>query len=302
MNTVVLFLLCSLIWGSTWLAITLQLGVVNTLWSICYRHLIAALLLGSFCYLKTNFPRFTFQQHIRMLIQGICLCGISYWLIYESEHYITSGLTALLSTSVLYFNVIIARIWLSNPIRRTMVVGGLLGSVGVVMLMFPEMDFASVTNASSKGMLLVLGGSFILSIGYVACERNEQEALPILPVITLNMLYGGVIVAVIALCSGIKPTFDFSISYIGSLLYLVIFGSIAALTFYVLLIRRIGADRAAFVDIVYPVIALYLSSLVEGYQWSLVAFSGILLIVVGNIVAMKPEASVSGLRQPQNQS
>ena len=255
MNPALLFSLCSLIWGSTWFAITFQLGV-NSLWSVFYRFLLATILLAIYCCLKNGFPRFSLAQHLRLFVQGACLCGISYWLVYESERHISSGLTAVMSTSVLYFNVIIRRLWLAKPVEAKVVAGGILGSVGVLLVMMPELDLQSAFDGSGRGMLEALLASLVLSFGCVACERNEEDSLPMLPSITLNMLYGSITVAVIALGQGILPEFSFTSEYICSLLYLAVFGSVGALSSYIVLIRKIGADRAAFIDVVFPVIAL----------------------------------------------
>ena len=286
MNTVLLFLLCSLIWGSTWFAITFQLGV-NSLWSVFYRFLLAAVMLAVYCCLRTGFPRFTVSQHFRLFIQGACLCGISYWLVYESERHISSGLAAVLSTSVLYFNVIIRRLWLAKPVEAKIVAGGVLGSVGVLLLVLLELDAQTILDAAGRGVLEAILASLLLSFGCVACERNEEDNLPMLPTVTLNMLYGCATVAFIALVQGVMPEFSLSSAYIGSLVYLAVFGSVGALSSYVLLIRRIGAHRAAFIDVVYPVIALCLSSLMENYQWSLMTLLGVTFIGAGNLVALK---------------
>ena len=300
MNTVVLFTLCSLIWGSTWFAITFQLGI-NSLWSIFYRFLLATLMLGTYCYLRYGFPRFTFRQHVRLLFQGACLCAVSYWMIYESERYITSGLTAVLSTSVLYFNVIIRRVWLLKPVQAKVVAGGIIGSVGIVLVMLPEISFTDVAGASVEGVLLTLGGSLVLAFGCVACERNEDDKLPILPTVSFNMFYGCVVLLVLAVAMKVKPEFNVSSQFIVSLVYLAIFGSIGALTSYIALIRRIGADKAAFVDIVYPVVALSLSSIMEDYQWNLMALAGVIFIASGNAIALKPAKVLSQARLTQNQ-
>ncbi|AMO54460.1 DMT family transporter [Endozoicomonas montiporae] len=300
MNPVLLFSLCSLIWGSTWFAITFQLGV-SSLWSVFYRFLLASVLLASYCCLRTGFPRFSMAQHLRLFFQGACLCGISYWLVYESERYISSGLTAVLSTSVLYFNVIIRRLWLAKPVEAKVVTGGVLGSFGVLLVMLPELTVQSVFDASGKGIVQALIASLVLSIGCVACERNEEDNLPMLPSITLNMLYGSLTVALIALAQGIKPEFSVSSEYICSLIYLAVFGSVGALSSYIVLIRKIGADRAAFIDVVFPVVALCLSSLVEGYEWSLTALSGVAFIAVGNTIALKPKKVELPARVSENQ-
>ena len=291
MSTILQFLLCCLVWGSTWYAITFQLGV-HSLWSVFYRFMLASVIMAFYCAFKGHWLRFTWRQHIRLFLQGSCLCGLSFYLLYESERFISSGLTAIVTTSVLYFNVLISRIWLSKPIQARVVLGGLLGSMGVCLIMLPELNLSSFQDTAVNGVLFALAGALATSLGCVCCEDNEREGLPMLPVVTLNMVYGGLSVASIALVSGIPPHFEVSIEYIGSLVYLTIFGSIVALTSYISLIRKLGADRAAFVEVVYPIFALCLSSLLEGYAWSTVSLLGGAVIAAGNIIALKPDMLV----------
>lgn len=287
MGNILLFLTSSFVWGSTWFAITFQLGEVDAMWSVSYRFLLAGSLMWLFCQLSSGFPQLSFKQHWRLFIQGLCLCGLSYWFVYESEKFINSGLAALLATTILYFNVLIGRIWLGNPVKRSVLVGGLLGSIGIFMVFIPEVEEIGLNSDTLKGMGFGLAGSFLLSIGCVACEQNERENLPMLPVATCAMIYGGIIMAALALISGIPMTIDLSVQYLLSLAYLVVFGSILAMTSYMALIRRIGADKAAYVDIVYPVIALIISTLFEGHEWTSAVFFGVVFILFGNIVAMR---------------
>ena len=285
MHNSLLFLLCAFVYGSTWFAITLQLGVVDPLWSVCYRYILSAALLALFCCYRKSFVRFSLNQHWRLFLQGSCLCGLAYWFTYLSELHITSALSALMSTTILYLNLAIGRLWLGNPVRFPVFMGGCVGSVGILLIFLPDLHFSASDNML-QGMLLAFIGCIFFSIGSVACEKNEREGLALLPVATLNMFYGGVLVSVIALVKGCTPVVVFSFEYIASLLYLIFFGSIAALVSYMALIRRIGADRTAYVDIVYPVIALFISTIFEGYQWTLLSITGVFFVITGNLVAL----------------
>ena len=285
MRNTLLFMLCSFVWGSTWFAITMQLGEVDPLWSIAYRFLLAASLVALVCHLKKQFVRYTFRQHLRLIMQGACLCGFSYWLVYLSELYITSALSALTCTSVLYLNVIIGRVWLGNPVRMSVLIGGILGTLGILMIFMPDVGVDD-DGSTLKGLTLAFSSCILFSIGSVACEHNEREGLGLLPVVTYNMFYGGLMVCLIAVLKGTPPAWVWSTEYIGSLLYLVCFGSVGAMVSYVALIRRIGADRTAYVDFVYPIVALCVSIFFEGYQWTLLTVFGIAMVMIGNLFAL----------------
>ena len=285
MQNILLFSLCSFVWGSTWYAITFQLGDVDPLWSISYRFLLAGLILMAICFLQRVPVQFTPRQHLRIFLQGICFCGISYWLVYLSELYINSAQSALVCTSMLYLNVIIGHFWLGNPVRLPVVIGGMLGSLGIVMVFLPELA-TSLTTDLMKGITMAFVGCIFFSIGSLICEINKKSGLPLLPVVMTAMMYSSLFTAAFALSLGKLPSFQWSKPYVFSLLYLALFGSIMAMTSYVALIGRIGADRTAYVDIIYPIIALFIATMFEGYQWTTLSLLGVLVVLAGNYIAL----------------
>ncbi|WP_252177874.1 EamA family transporter [Endozoicomonas sp. 4G] len=286
MSNATLFCICSLVWGSTWYAVSWQLGTVDAMWSIAYRFLSGALLLWLICRFRGRFSGFTRQQHLRLFFQGTFLCGVSYWLVYESEKFISSGLSALICTGILYSNVVIARFWLGHAIKRSVLIGAALGSVGILMVFFPHITQIDPSSQELKGLALALVAVLMFSMGSVSCEINEKDGLSVVPVTVFTMLYGGLEMVGLALLRGVPPSFDFSPGYLLSLVYLVVFGSVVAMTSYLSLIQRMGSDRTAYVDIVYPIIALLISTALEGYQWTPVSVLGVGIILLGNVFAM----------------
>ncbi len=284
MNNILLFVLCSLVWGSTWYVITLQLGCVDPVWSVSYRFFLAALFLGICCKLKGLPMKLSWQNHGRLLFQGTCLCGLPYWLVYESEQFISSALTAIITTSILYFNVIIRRVWLGNPVRPMVVAGGLMGSLGIFFIFWPEVR--ALDHASLKGSVMALVASLIMSVGCVSSENNQKAGVGLWQATTWNMFYGAAFLLVVALIMGVTAGLELNCRYLLSLCYLSVFGSVIALSSYLALISRLGADKAAYVDIVYPVVALGVSTLLEGFQWSYMSGLGVMIILAGNLVAM----------------
>ncbi|WP_079253944.1 DMT family transporter [Endozoicomonas arenosclerae] len=286
MSNASLFCICSLVWGSTWYAISWQLGTVDVMWSVTYRFLLGALLMWVICQFRGGIPSYTRQQHLRFFFQGSFLCGLSYWLVYESEKFISSGLSALICTGILYSNVVIARLWLGNAVKRSVLVGAVCGSIGVFMVFLPQITLIDSDPQELIGLALALGAVLMFSLGSVSCEINEKDGLAVMPITVFAMFYGGAEMGLVAILRGVHPTFDFSPGYLVSLGYLVIFGSVIAMTSYLALIQRMGSDRTAYVDIIYPIIALLISTVFEGYEWTLVSVLGVVVILLGNLLAM----------------
>ena len=104
-----------------------------------------------------------------------------------------------------------------------------------------------------------------------------------------GMLYGTVGMLVVIIIEGKSFTFVFNPYYIGSLLYLSLFGSVVAFACYLTLLTRIGAQKASYANIIFPAVAVVISTLVEGFSWNLCVVIGLILMLVGNImVLIKP--------------
>ena len=100
------------------------------------------------------------------------------------------------------------------------------------------------------------------------------------------MLYGTVILFAYACFSGSKFSFDPSPSYVLSLLYLALFGSVIAFGCYLTLVGRIGADRAAYCSVLFPIVALCLSAAFEGYGLNVLSALGIVFVLGGNALVL----------------
>ena len=73
----------------------------------------------------------------------------------------------------------------------------------------------------------------------------------------------------------------------GSLIFLIVFNSVIAFSVYFELLKRIGAERSAYVTVLFPVVALVISTIFENYQWTLSAFIGVALTLIGNVLILK---------------
>lgn len=287
MNNAILYSLTVLIWGSTWIGIKYQLGAVDPMASIAHRFFLSALLICLFLLARRQSLRLAVRDHPFLVMQGLCLfCG-NYYFIYHAEMVLTSGLVAVVFSSLMMFNLVNGALFLGTPIRRGVVLGGLLGMAGMAAVFWPELRALDLSDANFVALLFCLTATLLASIGNIIAARNKRHDIPVLVTNTWAMGYGAALMYLAALVSGVPITVDWSLPYVLSLLYLVVFGSVIAFWAYLTLIGRIGADRAGYVNLVFPLVALLISTLFEGYQWSLAALLGMVLVVLGNWLVMR---------------
>ena len=286
MPSTVLYGLVVLIWGTTWYAIKFQLGVVAPEISLVYRFSIAAILLFIYARMVGSPMRLSWRDHRFIALQGATLFCLNYWLTYLSTAYLTSGLVAVLFTSIIFFNLVNARLIFGTPIERRVLVAAAAGMLGVGLLFLPELLAAAGDIAVMKGCLLALMATYIASLGNMAAMRNTGTGLPVVTVNAYGMAYGAATLAVIATLRGTPIAFEQSWSYIISLLYLSLAGTSLAFGFYLALLKKIGPSRAAYTSVLFPVIALIVSTIFEGYRWSPSAFIGLAILLAGNALAL----------------
>ncbi len=286
MSNSLLYATSVLIWGSTWLMMTFQLGEVAPLLSIAYRFCIASLLLLGFCLLARKRLRFSVLDHGLMLLQGCCLFGVNYWLLYIAAGQLTSGLVAVVFSTMAFMNILNGRLLLGAPVRPQVVLGALFGLAGLVLLFWPEFAASDMQQQTINAILIALAGTYISSFGNILAASNQRRQLPVLQSNAFGMGYAAVLMLAIALINGVELRFEVSFGYIGSLLYLAVLGSIVAFSCYLTLVGRIGADRAAYAGLLFPVIALQLSAWFEDYQWSALSLAGLGLVLLGNLLVM----------------
>lgn len=281
-----LYLVTVLIWGSTWLAIKFQLGVVAPELSIAYRFGLAASILLIFSVLRRLPLRFDLKSHGYFALQGLLLFSLNYILVYLAEGYLTSGLVAIIFSLIIIMNIIFGAILLGNPIRLRVVVGGLVGLLGLTLVFWPELISFDLSSGRALGILLAVIATVSASLGNVVSARNQRNKLPVIQTNAYGMLYGAIFMFVLALFRGAQLQIDLSPDYVLSLLYLAIFGSVIAFGSYLTLLGRIGLDRAAYVTVLFPIIALLLSTLFEDLAWGIPQLFGVLLVLLGNAMVL----------------
>ena len=205
---------------------------------------------------------------------------------YLSTQYLTSGLVAVLFTSIIFFNIVNGRLIFGMQIERRVLLAAAAGMLGVALLFLPELKAALHDPTIVHGAVLALAATYVASLGNMAASRNTRAGLPVVTVNAYGLAYGTVGLALIAAIRGTPIAFDPRGPYVLSLLYLSLAGTALAFGLYLALIQRIGASRAAYSSVLFPVVALAVSTLFEGYAWSLPAIVGLAVLVAGNALAL----------------
>jgi drug/metabolite transporter (DMT)-like permease len=287
MNNYFLYVFTVLIWGSTWLAIKFQLGVVDPMISVTYRFTLAALLLLAYCKVTGLKMTFTRAEHLFIALQGLLLFSFNYWLVYLAEVHLTSGLVAVIFSMIIFMNITNGRLLLGSPISPPMVLGALTGVSGLALIFWPEISAFTLSDLNLRGFLFGFAGAYLASLGNILSARNQKHSIPVMQTNAFGMAYGALFLLVFSILGGKPFVFEFTLPYVFSLLYLSVLVSIVAFGLYLTLLGRIGADKAAYVTLLIPVVALCISTLFEGYRWSAQALIGLGLVLAGNVMVLR---------------
>lgn len=286
------FLVTALIWGSTWIAIKYQLGDVPPSWSVTWRFTGGAL--GMFVLvLWQRLPLVLDRRGLMVAaIMGCSVFSLNFQFVYRSEQYITSGLVAVLFALLLVPNTVLARIFLDQKITRGFMLGTAIALVGIALLMLHEYRIALAQNAA-MGAKVIIGGLMVMtallfaSVGNVIQASPPARGQPVPTLLAWAMLFGALLDGTIAWIISGPPRFVWSLSYAGGVAYLAIIGSVVTFPMYNGLLRALGPGRAAYNGVLVPVVAMLISTVFEGYRWSLLAGSGATLAMIGLVVALR---------------
>ncbi|CNH95128.1 putative inner membrane protein [Yersinia massiliensis] len=284
MNALLYFLVV-IIWGTTWIAITLQQqGNVAITVSIFYRFALAAGIMVIALLLARRLRHLKLRDHLFCVAQGFCVFAFNFYCFYHAAAYISSGLESVIFSMAVLFNAVNGMIFFRQRLSPNFLPASILGLTGIVALFWQDLTAAQIAPELLKGVGLSLLGTYGFSLGNMISSRHQRQGLDILSTNAYAMTYGAILMGVFSLIQHHSFTIELTSRYLGSLLFLAIFGSVIAFAAYFSLIGRIGASGAAYSTLLFPLVALTISTFYEGYHWHLNAIMGLLLILLGNLV------------------
>ncbi len=288
------FIVATLIWGSTWFVIRDQLGIVPPTWSVAYRFLIASATMFAWAiYTKAPLGIGRTGQMFAALF-GLAQFVLNFNFIYRAEDHITSGLVAVVFSLLIVPNAIFGRLFLGTPLSKRFLAGSAVALVGVALLILQEVRRdGSSAEATLLGTTLTLLGLMSASVANIMQGTERARALPMASVLAWGMLWGGLMNVALGYATVGPPVFDARGAYWAGVVYLGVFASAIAFTCYFGVIRAIGPARAAYSGVLTPILAMLLSTLFEGYHWTLLAVAGGVVAMAGLLIALSARRPVT---------
>lgn len=280
-------IICAVIWGTTWYGITLQLGTVAPLASIVWRFGLAAALLFLGCLIFRQKLRLTGAQHLAALGQGVFAFSISYSFTYAAEGLVASAIVAVTFASLTFINLVLFRLAAGQKAAGLSWGGAILGLVGVAVLSGGEVLSAGFDRRAALGVGLALIATTASAFGNFFAWKGQTKGSMAIPSTAWAMAYGTGLLALYGLATGVEFTIDPTFTYIGSLLYLAVFGSVIAFGLYFTIARMIGYAMASYISALTPPIAMLVSVLFEGARFGWPALVGLLLVLSGQALLIR---------------
>ena len=271
-------------WSTSWYPLSLQLGFVAPEVSLVWRFAISGVIMLGICALRGINLRFGVAEHGRFLMLGMALFSTNFALFYNASLYAASGLLAVMLSMSSIINVGLAAILNRRPPPLLQLAAGLTGLAGLGLVFLPELKMSSTVLTS---VAFGLAGTMSFCIGNMLSSVSQGRGVHVLASTSWGMVYGTIFMVLVALVRGHDFIIDPTLSYLGSLAYLIIVSSVMTFACYLSLIGRIGPGRAAYATVVFPIFALLISARYEGYEWSLPALAGMGLVIVGNLMMIR---------------
>jgi len=293
-STSVLYSLTVLIWGSSWLAIHFQIGVVPPEIAIVYRFVLASSLLVVWCLARGISLRIASRHHPYLALLGLSLFSLNYLLFYYAAFGLATGLLAVIFSTMTVMNIFNSALFLKHRIQKKTIVAVLFGLTGMGLVFWPELAASQAQAAGAIGMSLI--ATYLASIGNIVSARNQKHGISVASANAIGMAYGVLFLFVFSILSGTPFVIDTDIRFIGSLLFLALFASAIAFGCYLTLVGRIGPENAAYATVLFPIVALALSTWFESYVWQGRTLVGVSLVLIGNVVVLARPSTVARLK------
>ena len=290
-----LYALVVFIWGTTWIALKWQLGIVPIPQSIAYRFALAAVVMFGVLVWRRQLVRPRGDAVWLVAAQGVCLFCLNFVCFLNASETLPSGLIAVVFSTSTLWNVLLARLIHGRRLASQVVGGGIVGLAGLLFLFWPQISGHAGDVGTLIGLVWALGGTLCFSSGNLLSAALQARGLQPAQTNAWGMTFGTLLLLGYCLLADVPFVFDPSPRYTAALLYLAIPGSVIAFTAYLTLVGRLGPERAAYSTVLFPVVALNVSAVFEDYHWTAPALVGLVLVMVGNVLVFRKKTPVIAL-------
>ena len=279
--------ICTVAWGTTWYAITWQLGTVDPIVSVAYRFGLASVLLFIWCAIRCEPVRLTASQHGAAFGLGLFTFAIDYALVYWAEERVTSAVVAVIFAAMAFTNLVVFRIVFKQRAPRSAWIATAFGMLGVLLMSWSELLRADMDRSAMTGLGMALAAVMGAAFGNVFARRGEEAGASVSASTAWGMTYGTLLLALYALATNRVWSFDARWPYMLALLYLALIGSVVAFLLYYGLARRRGYSTASYIAALTPLLAMVISTAFEGKTWGAAALGGVALVIFGQWLLLR---------------
>lgn len=288
---IVLYAGSVVIWGLSWIATHYQAASIAPEVSIVWRYALATPMMFAIALYRGERLRYRLADHGYFVLLGLTVFSTNYMLFYYAAKHVSSGLLSIEFTLAAVGNVVLGAIVFGARVERRAVIGGVIGIAGVAAMFYPEIEGLRLDGGALLGFVLGIFATLCFCTGNMVSLAAQRRRLPVFASLSWAMIYGTSFVAVIGIAKGEAFVIDWSPVYLWSLAYLVIIASVIGFGAYFTLLNRIGAARAGYSTVLYPVIALVASTFLEGYRWTPLSIAGLVAVMAGVVLVLRRPAA-----------
>jgi drug/metabolite transporter (DMT)-like permease len=274
-------------WSTSWIALKGQTGVIAAEVSVFWRFLLAAPFVFAYAYFRRARLAFTLAEHLGAALLGVCIFSTNFILFYHGAVYLPSGLLSVVFSLASVINLALAFLFFGEKASPKVLIGGLMGFAGVALMFEPQIEASGGSPTIWTGLAFCAAGTFCFCLGNMVSSRLQKRGVPVIGAASWGMIYGTIWAGILALVRGAEFTVEWTWTYLGGMLYLSTICTVVAFLTYLTLLGRVGAGRAGYATVLFPVFALLISAVFEDYRLTLLAVIGLGLVAAGNYLVLK---------------
>lgn len=282
----VLYAVTVFAWSTSWIALKMQVGVVAPEVSVAWRFILAAAVMFGWVALSKRPVRFPLKDHLRFMVMGALIFSINFFMFYLGGRYLASGLLSVVFSLASIFNLVLGAVVFRQRIEPRVAAGAAIGFAGIGLVFWPEIAGVSFSHEAAIGLLCCTLGTLFFCSGNMMSTTIQRRGLPVVSTNAWGMAYGAAIMVAVGLVNGRTFTVEWTVPYLGGLVWLSVVSSVIAFACYLTLLGRIGAARAGYSTVIFPIFALMISTAFEGYVWTPLAVLGLACVIAGNLIVL----------------
>ena len=291
-RTMLLFLVVVMTWGTGWLPIRYQVGEVAPEVTLFWRFLIAGALLWGLVWWRGAHWRYPPAIHVRLVFMGLGMFGINYLLMYNAARHLPTGTLAVVFSTASLYGFALDAILFSRHVGPRAIAGVIVGLAGLALVFLPQIAATHFAGPAMTSFLLAMVSTALFALGSSLAAATQKHGVSVRGSTAWAALYGCLAMGLIVLLRGDSFAISWKATYLAALGWHVVVATVIAFSAYVALVGEAGIGRAAYTTVVFPVIALALSTLVEGLARMPAMALGVLLVGLGNVLVLRRPSPV----------